>query len=467
LQQATIVSLPDDVLLEIFYIYLISVSDDKKWQWPYHWHKLVHVCRRWRGIIFASPLRLNLKLDCFPTTPVKKLLHIWPELPLALHYYNTLNPEDEDGLDNLIAALEHHDRVCQIDLSGLSSSASERITTMMQEPFPALEHLALGSYYDVWPVPDTFLNGSAPSLRSLGLARISIPSLPRLLQSASHLTSVSLYHIPNSGYISPESMATSLSALTNLKSLVIKFQSPTPHPRRRDIPLPPPIRIVLPALTTLTFQGVSEYLEVFASRVDAPLLSDIRIIFFNQLVLDIPQISRFNLHQVLSRPYNLYLGFDPNRDACIVFSWQQEGSPLKGHITLSILCKGFDGQVHSIAQMCTHIRPLCSSVSGLDIGRELADIIRPDDLDPTQWIELFNSFTSVQRLTIPGKLEPFVAAALQGLTEESAAKVLPALQNLSIVGTTTDTAAQQDIQSFVTARQHSDHPITLSRRSWR
>jgi hypothetical protein len=452
----------------MFDIYLTTNFGDEDEEWK--WHKLVHVCRRWRGIVFASPLRLNLKLYCFPTTPVRKLLHIWPELPLVIYFDNlNLETRDRDMLDNLIAALEHHDRVSEIsiDLAGLWSSASERITTLMQEPFPALEYLSLRSSYDVWPVPDTLLNGSASSLRSLDLWGISIPSLPRLLRSATHLTSVSLYRIPNSGYISPESMATSLSALTNLESLEINFQSPTSHPRRRDIPLPLPIRIVLPALTELYFQGVSEYLEVFASRVDAPLLSDITMNFFNQLVLDIPQISRLILHQVLSRPYNLSLGFHGNCTD-ITFRWQQEGPPVKGFLSWSILCEGFDWQVDSIAQICTHILPLCSSVSSLDVKCRTTNgplEIQPDDLDPTQWIELFNSFPSVQTLTIPGKLEPFVAAALQGLTEESAAEVLPALQNLSIVGTMTDTAAQQDIQSFVTARQHSDHPIALSRPS--
>jgi hypothetical protein len=61
-------------------------------------------------------------------------------------------------------------------------------------------------------------------------------------------------------------------------------------------------------------------------------------------------------------------------------------------------------------------------------------------------------------------LEPFIAAALQVLTEESAAEVFPSLHSLSIVGKTSDETVQQGTQSFIAARQHSSHPVAISRR---
>jgi hypothetical protein len=81
-------------------------------------------------------------------------------------------------------------------------------------------------------------------------------------------------------------------------SLIIQFQFLTPHPKRRSRPVPPQTRSVLPALTKLHFQGISEYLEVLAARIDAPLLRFDRpkIVFFNQLVFDIPQTIRFFGH---------------------------------------------------------------------------------------------------------------------------------------------------------------------------
>jgi hypothetical protein len=65
----------------------------------------------------------------------------------------------------------------------------------------------------------------------------------------------------------------------------------------------------------------------------------------------------------------------------------------------------------------------------------------------------------VKRLGIDGELGSFIAAALQGLTEESAAGVFPTLDSLSM--NTSDRVAQERIESFVTARQHSDHPVSF------
>jgi hypothetical protein len=50
----TIDILPDDALLEIFDFYLGET------EWTNRWHILVHVCRRWRLVVFGSPRRLNL-----------------------------------------------------------------------------------------------------------------------------------------------------------------------------------------------------------------------------------------------------------------------------------------------------------------------------------------------------------------------------------------------------------------------
>ena len=58
-----IMTLSDNILLEIFDTYRICYSDFcdcLAWKWD----RLVHVRRRWHQIIFASPLRLHLHLHC-------------------------------------------------------------------------------------------------------------------------------------------------------------------------------------------------------------------------------------------------------------------------------------------------------------------------------------------------------------------------------------------------------------------
>ena len=90
--------LSEDVLLEMFTFYVYEDPDLDGWQ------KLVHVCRRWRSVVFASPHRLNLQLLCTNKRPVKKMLDIWPALPIVVSGgYDTV-----DGIENIIAALEHN-----------------------------------------------------------------------------------------------------------------------------------------------------------------------------------------------------------------------------------------------------------------------------------------------------------------------------------------------------------------------
>ncbi|KAH9043566.1 hypothetical protein EDB84DRAFT_863762 [Lactarius hengduanensis] len=56
----TINMLPNNVLLEIFDLCQERYTMYHVWGW----HFFVHVCRRWRQIIFDSPHRLNLRIFC-------------------------------------------------------------------------------------------------------------------------------------------------------------------------------------------------------------------------------------------------------------------------------------------------------------------------------------------------------------------------------------------------------------------
>ena len=96
--QKTINVLSEDVLLEMFTFYVYEDSDLDGWQ------KLVHVCRKWRSVVFASPHPLNLQLLCTNKRPVEKMLDIWPALPIVL----SGGYDKVDGIENIIAALEHN-----------------------------------------------------------------------------------------------------------------------------------------------------------------------------------------------------------------------------------------------------------------------------------------------------------------------------------------------------------------------
>ncbi|KAH9971590.1 hypothetical protein BGW80DRAFT_1460543 [Lactifluus volemus] len=320
--RVTICSLPDNVLLDIFEFclpYSVEPLDQARgWAMRYlilnppgrasAWSKLVHVCQRWRYIVFASPLRLDLCLLCTPSTPVRKMLDIWPPLPIQIQYFS-VDPRVED---NIIAALEHPNRLRTISLRGITIPL-ERLVAVMQKPFPELESLSLHIEGMVPALPNTFLGGFTPRLRSLHLTSIPFSTLPQLLLSSNDLVDLSLLKIPHSGYISPEAMARCISALTRLTNLSIGFISPTSRPDPTTRRPPPMTRAVLPALTEFEFHGVSEYLEDLLARIGAPLLRAVDIILFNQLVFGIQQLPQFIGHAPALMPHdtaNIYIYTD-------------------------------------------------------------------------------------------------------------------------------------------------------------
>ena len=286
--------LPDDVLLQVFcydrLAYLDRWKNDvnrRRRSWD--WYRLVHVCRRWRSVVFSWPKFLDLKLVCGPGTRVG-LTSIWPPLPIIIrNMVDSRMPNDYD----FDAATVRHNRVCEVNLLRLTSSQLQRLASAMRTQFPALIHLKLDASGPASALPDEFLGGSAPRLRTLGLQSIPFPALPKLLLSATSLVRLTLWNIPHSGYMSPEAIVTGLAVLANLEYLTLGFGSPLSRPNMESrLPLSP-IRTVLPALTRFKFQGVSEYLEVLVAQIDAPLLESIYCAFFHQLTLDIPQLTQF------------------------------------------------------------------------------------------------------------------------------------------------------------------------------
>jgi hypothetical protein len=131
---------------------------------------------------------------------VRETLDIWPPLPIALQYYGN----EMWDVDNILAALEHNDRICQINLFDIPRSQMEKILAAMQQPFPELTSLHLRPRREkATIVPASFLVGSAPRLQTLMLNCFPFPGLPKLLLSVTHLVHLSLWQIPHSGYFHP------------------------------------------------------------------------------------------------------------------------------------------------------------------------------------------------------------------------------------------------------------------------
>ena len=446
--------LPEDVLLDIFDCYVTEAS---KWGWP----TLVHVCQKWRYVVFRSPLRLNLRIACSAGTPVREKLAIWPPLPIII--------EENGGLysskyheDNIIAALGHNDRVDEIGLE-VPSSLLDSVFAAMQKTFVALKRLWLYNVSDRAPVvPNSFLGGSAPHLQHLSLIRIQFPSplLRNLLLSAPNLVTLKLFDIPHSGYFSPEAMVACLSVLTRLEYLRIGFQSPRSCPPREGRH-PPSTRTVLPALIKLTFTGISEYLEDLVARIDAPLLNHLSVTFFHQLIFDTPQLVQFISRTPKLKSYD---------EARVIFSYSRATIALTGRnymkLQFGISCRRSDWQLSSLAQICA------SSLIGLipEHFYILEDVysqpLWQDDLENNQWLEFFHPFTTVKNLYLSREFVPCVVPTLHELVGERVTEVLPNLQSIFLEGPEEPGLAPEHeaMRKFIAARKLSNRPVDISYR---
>jgi hypothetical protein len=443
--------LPDDVLLEIFGFYTIKMAIEG-------WQSLVHVCRRWRVLVFESPRRLNLRLFCTPKTPTRDKLDVWPALPLLVD--GDMTSASTQDLDNIIVALEQSNRVCEVFLWSLTGWQLEKVLATMQVPFPELTDLQLLSDGEALPViPDSFLDGSAQRLRLFMLVGIPFPGLPKLLLSATNLDYLELSDIPHSGYFSPEAMVALISALPCLEGLVLEyleFQSPQSRPDWESRRWPPSKRSVIPALDFFQFKGVIDYLEDLVTFIETPQLNALDITFFNQIDFDFPRLAQFINRTPTIRELNkAHVQFFDNL--------AYVGLPLSRTLEIAISCKEPNGQLSSIEQVCnSSLRPL-STVEVLYIEHEYSQLVwKNDAIENTLWLQLLLPFTTAKDLYLSKEFAPGIAAALQELVGARITEVLPSLENIFMEGLESSGPLQESIGRFVAARLLSDHPIAIS-----
>ena len=439
--------LPDVALLRIFDFYIMDEDQIEAWQ------TLVHVCREWRSVIFGSPRRLDLRLLCTASTSVREKLDVWPLLPIVVL-------ARRGSADKIITALEHNDRISRLHLSSIQTSEWEKILEAMRQPFPALTNLYLQYGDEAMMVdPDSFLGGSAPSLRKLVLDSIPFPGLPKFLLSATHLVNLCLQSIPHSGYIPPGEMLTALSTLTRLEYLRIEFESPS-RPVQKSLLRLPLTRTLFPVLTRLCFKGFDKYLEDLVARIDAPLLNYMRIIFFYQPTFDTPELTQF-----ISRTPK----FKAQDRARVAFSDSDAWVTLpqtSGRVSLGTSGRQPDWQLWSLRQICSSYFPraLIFAVEHLYILKGLMlRVLQHDTFEWSRWLDFFYPFTAVKSLYISQEFAPCIAPALQELVGEGLMEVLPALQTIFFEETLLSGPVEEAIGKFVAARQLAGHPIAVSR----
>ncbi|KAN0103838.1 hypothetical protein V8E52_011520 [Russula decolorans] len=490
-------TLPDDVLLEVFDHYRKLCANH--WARLQGWYKLAHTCPRWRQLVFASSLRLNLQLRCTFGTPVADMINHSPPFPLILdygpHLLKTWTPADEDGL---LFALQHLSRAHEIMLSAPQSTLAEIINAML-DTAPMLRRLILHTESTEFVLPKSFLDGDAPQLRHLELHGVSLATLHPLLPSATSLVSLILERVPSPVYFSPESLIAHIRTMPYLRTLSVGFLSAVPSrflpPGQRS-----QARIELPALKQLVYRGFSAYLESLLARIRTPVIQDIDITLFNQLTLRVPRICTFISDLEPFRPTTARIDFAQTSAHILLFvpsmalqaSESQSQTP---DISLSVSCTRFDFQLSAMAQICSGLSGtgtfsgaglahanLVLSVEELMLGfhqSELSEEWRgsEDVVDVSLWRALLTPFRQARTLHVHVALAADLQHALRppqlqqdglapigealGLEQEL---LFPELRTIVLLHGNEErvlAGASEALRSFVDERNRAGHLVTL------
>jgi hypothetical protein len=374
---------------------------------------------------------------------------VWPALPIQIHYHGR-TAQGMRPLNNIIAALEHRDRVRHISIIDFPGGW-ETLAAAMQVPFPELTYLRLGLYgTSVAVLPGI----CAPHLRTLELKDISFPAVRDLILSAGDLVDLTLRPIPRS-FASPESIVTCLSSLKRLESLWLEVQ---PAQSQIDQPSPlPQARVVLPTLAKFSFEGTSWYLEDVVARIDTPVLSRLHISAARDVVFGIPHLRQF---------IDRTRGLKQSKAARVLFGSSSLllELPPRGS-TLRVVRKDIGWQLSSMAWVCGELPPFFSLIERLDlVTHSPVEPRLEDDIKSSHFLEFFQPFATIHGLYVSESLVPLIAPALQELIGERATEVLPNLRELFLGGPVIPGSVQEAIQPFVDARRLSGQPIAI--RHW-
>jgi hypothetical protein len=434
------------------------------------WQRLVHVCQRWRNIIFGSPRSLDLHLHCSFETPFRKKFSPWPEFPLTLDYAIYPDEVAVHNNDDFVFAIKHPDRVHRIDLIiGHSDVVAGYVLGVMEVPFPALRHLHLegpDSNHDEkeFDLPHDFLGGSTPCLQHIHLCSISFPTLPRLLLSARGLRCLELECIPASCYgsISSEEMVGGLSGLTMLRTLSILFDftdkdlSYYNRPEKRGRP-DPPNHATLPALTRFEFKGENEYQEALIAQIDMP---QVEVVVFRCLK---PNAKTRQLSQFIGRTARLESA--RFRDAKIIidagWAWIEldhtQDECNKVHLSLTVDVEdGYYSVPRLLGQLAA--TSILSNVDHLSVEMSPYWTEKGDRMETSIWLAFLHLFPAVEALRVRGGIAVNIASTLENIPEESVTEVLPGLRLLRLdngdepVGST---------ERFLALRGLSGCPVTV------
>lgn len=468
----TINHLPDELLVEIFDFYRQVIvqsyhlwpTERTWWSITLEWFELIHVCKRWRTIMFASASRLGL---CLILTPEKGgnmktiLSRHFPPLPIEIHYYRPVKTKD---IGRMLAALKRPDRIRRIYLIA-STALLNRFFKATKGAFPALETLELGDQNSKeLKIPATFLKGPDLHLRSLKLHSISLPSasVSRLLSSTPALTN--LYLVIDTDVSPPPAMSFLLSHLHGLPCLHhldLEIKGFT------DIlvqPAEPEEFSSFSKLTTFRYHGHSTFLNTLLARFAAPSLQEVNIWLGDGTLPLIPHLPRF-IEDIEEHYHAIHVEFHRG------LSFSFLGHP--GYAIHSPYFRCSNSLPESIMQMSSKFSARLATMQELFVIRNTCASGFFEDSIP--WHRFFLQFPSVKALRLEGMSNRRIAAVLHQDHGGPNPVLFPALEEIELCTSRywaleyERTSVLMDIfQPFASARQEAGLPVNVfCRRSLR
>ena len=433
--------------------------DRERW-----WYQLAHVCQRWRNLILRSASHLGLCLVCTYGTPIADMLAHSPPLPLIIDYNDQNRDIAAEDEDEIILALEQHERVRRIRLH-LPVPNMQRFITVIEGEYPILEYMIIA-------IPDDDKSAGlmltetlqAPHLRHIALGGIAIPIRSRLLTTAVGLVALVLVMKHPSAYFRPNTLLHWVSFLPQLDTLLFAFLFPVSS---RDVErqlshIPIMNHVTLPHLRQFAFQGSSGYVETVVRWITAPLLENVEICFFNQLTISIPRLRQF-----LGTTENLRFN-----SAKLMFSYEQVDVKLHPReedaifaLRIAVVCRHLDWQVSSATQIFNALSQVFSTVEHLTfehlgwVHRQSSD--EHNEVDRTEWRKLLRSFSNVKTLHVDEELVEELSRCLRLEDGELPLELLPELQGLTF---SRSGAVDDAFTQFIDSRKNAGHPVTLTRR---
>ncbi len=470
----TINNLPNELLIEMFDFYLLRWQDvNHLWETGYQleWFNLLHVCRKWRAVLFASSSRLGLSFVLTPKRGgnIKTIIsRHFPPLPIVINYnYQrrlTTTGMTKD-MSRLLCALKLPDRIRGIDLYASSTNGElAKFFKAMKCPFPALESLAIRNKDDqVLKIPAAFLKGTNLHLRlrSLKLRSICLTSISQLLSSATALTNLSL--TIRTDHRQPPDMLLLLAQLQGLpllRRLNLKISCSTEQPTE------PKERFPLEKLTSFHYHGCTAALNTLTMGFVAPSLQDIDISLDERSQTLPPPASHLPKFINDIRKHYRVVQMILERD--FFNFWLLAPSKCIGHNPPRFKLRSFRYSNSNIQDWMMQISDEFSAV--LSTMEELSVIShcygdKSEEVIP--WCMFLEQFPCVKEFRLQGMNNLRIANALHQSDGGPNLAVLPALERL-IISFQHDSYSSEwpsklaVFQPFVSARQQAGRPVKVS-----